>query len=158
MLHFHKCLAELCGSESRAWHPLAPSWVPLPSPGQENRGCLSWVCLLHNAWVDSNYMFCVHDGGGLWDLRRMGTCVQSMLQLPCLPVVCFMVLRRLVKCAQSMLQLPWYVSENYAEWRNVYIRCVCCSTCPWYVLAITQNGEVCTDFALGAVVCFCVLR
>ena len=70
----------------------------------------------------------------LW-FGRMGMCVQLLLQLPCLPVIC-RVLRRLVKCAQSMLQLSWSVSENYAEWRHVYIRCVCCSvargtfTCP----------------------------
>ena len=34
MLHFHEFLAVLGGSESRAWHPLAPSRVSLPPPGQ----------------------------------------------------------------------------------------------------------------------------
>ena len=69
MLHFHGCLAVFSGSESRAWHPLASSWVPLPSPVQDKHTgepwLPSWVCLLHNAWVDSDYMCCFYDGGGM---------------------------------------------------------------------------------------------
>ena len=60
---------------SRARHPLAPPWVPLPS--LENRGCLFWVCFRHNAWVDNDDMFCVYDGGG------MSLGFAQMLQLPC---------------------------------------------------------------------------
>ena len=59
----------------------------------------------------------------------MVMCVQSMLQLPNLLVVCFWELRRFEKCAQSMLLLPWYVSESYADWRSVYIRCYSCQIC-----------------------------
>ena len=70
-----------CCTSTGAWpssvarsQGLGIPWLPLGCPCRlrgrtnipENHGCLSWVCLLHNAWVDSDYMFCVDDGGGMF--------------------------------------------------------------------------------------------
>ena len=52
---------------SRAWHPLAPSWVPLPTLGQVKKTGVHGILESRNAWFDSGYMLCV-SSGGLWTI------------------------------------------------------------------------------------------
>ena len=117
--------------ESRAWHPLAPSWVPLPSRGQDKRyrrnvvaspvvfaASLGCAC-------QTEYMFFVY--GGYWvnftHILVSGSHVLGVWML--LEKFCLAVYGHFFYEPRASGTLS-VVCSWVAEWRSVLSRCLSC--------------------------------
>ena len=63
---------------SRAWHPLAPSWVPLPTPRQVKHTGFHGILGSCNAWFDSGYILRVSLRRLMDDFHAISTCLGGL--------------------------------------------------------------------------------